>query len=130
MGKLNLVFKKYKSSIRKSLLIYFLLFALIPTIIVIFVYSYISSNYIDKVTTELGISMIDRASSELESFFSTITRVGDIAASNQRIQESLRTNYLDDISLRYSKDIEIDGELYFANYLSAARNLRAERARR
>ncbi len=111
------IISKYKYSIRKSLLLYFVLFALIPTILITSVYSYFSSNYIDKVTTELGVSMIDRASAELESFFSTITRVGDIAATNQRIQEALRIRYQEDIGLRYSKDIENDGELYFANYL-------------
>lgn len=117
MKKIISILGKYKYSIRKSLLLYFVLFALLPTILITSVYSYFSSNYIDKVTTELGVSMIDRASSELESFFSSITRVGDIAATNQRIQEALRIHYQDDIGLRYSKDIENDGELYFANYL-------------
>lgn len=107
----------FRSSIRKSLLIFFFLFALVPTIIIIFIYSYVSTSYISKVTTELGVSMINRVSSELESFFSTITRVGDIAAGNQRIQEALRVRYQDNIAWRYSKDIEIDSELYFANYL-------------
>ncbi len=107
----------YKSSIRKSLLLFFVLFALIPTIIITFIYSYFSTSYISKVTMELGVLMIDRVGSELESFFSTITRVGDIAAGNQRIQESLRVHYHDNIGDRYSKDIENDSELYFANYL-------------
>lgn len=107
----------YKSSIRKSLLLFFILFALIPTIIITLIYSYFSTAYISKVTTELGVSMIHRAAGELESFFATITRVGDIAAENQRIQEALRVRYHDNLGRRYSQDIENDGELYFANYL-------------
>lgn len=117
MLKLAFLSKKSKASLRKSLFIYFIVFAIIPTIIVSFIYSYFSTNYIDKVTTQLGISMIDRTSTEMETLFSTIIRVGDIAANNQRIQQSLRMNYMDNLALRYGTDLDNDAELNFANYL-------------
>lgn len=115
--------KKSKDKVKKRgtlysrLLIACFLFSLIPTLLISVLYYNTSSKYINEVATELGISMINQTSSELENFFSSMTRIGDIAADNQRIQETLRQDFNGDIGQRYSTDLQIDSELYFARYL-------------
>ncbi len=106
-----------RESIYSSLLTYFILFALIPSLIINFVYYGLSSRYINEAITKLGNETIVKVCSELDYFFESIIRVGDVAADNQRIQDVLRMNFVDDIPLKYAIDLETDAELYFASFL-------------
>jgi two-component system sensor histidine kinase YesM len=106
-----------KESIYSSLLFYFMLFALIPSLIVNFVYYGLSTKYLNDAVTRLGNTTIGKVCSELNYFFESIARVGDVAADNLRIQEVLRMDFGEDVALRYSTDLETDAELYFASFL-------------
>ncbi|HVI41120.1 MAG TPA: sensor histidine kinase [Anaerovoracaceae bacterium] len=113
----KIIFWKRKESIYSSLLVYFILFALIPTLIINFLYYGLSSKYINEATAKLGNETILKVCSELDYFFESIIRVGDVAVDNQRIQDVLRMNFGNDIALKYTTDLEVDAELYFANFL-------------
>jgi len=113
----KIAFWKRKDSIYSNLLVYLILFALIPTLIINFLYYGLSSKYINEAITKLGNETIMKVCSELDYFFESIIRVGDVAADNQRIQDALRMDFGDDIALRYTTDLEMDAELYFANFL-------------
>lgn len=108
---------KKRRTLYSRLLVACFLFSLVPTLIISILYYNASSKYLNEVATELGVSMINQTSSELETFFSSVTRIGDIAADNQRIQETLRVDFEGDIGKQYSADLQNDAELYFARYL-------------
>lgn len=118
LGKYTQVLlRKKRESIYSSLLIYFILFALIPTLLLNFVYYGLSSKSINEAITKLGNEMIVKVCGELNYFFESVIRVGDVAADNQHIQTALRMDFGQDIAFRYSKDLEMDAELYFASFL-------------
>jgi len=118
LGKyIRILLRRKRESIYSSLLIYFILFALIPTLILNFVYYSLASKSINDAITKLGNEMIVKVCGELNYFFESVIRVGDVAADNQHIQTALRMDYGSDVALRYSKDLEMDAELYFASFL-------------
>lgn len=99
---------KKRRTLYSRLLVACFLFSLVPTLIISILYYNASSKYLNEVATELGVSMINQTSSELETFFSSVTRIGDIAADNQRIQETLRVDFEGDIGKQYSADLQND----------------------
>ena len=54
----KILLREKKESIYNSLLIYFILFALVPTLLLNFIYYNLSSKYINEAITELGNEMI------------------------------------------------------------------------
>lgn len=106
-----------RESIYHNLLAYFIMFALIPALVVNFLYFSISSRSINEATTKIGSEIITKICSELDYFLESIVLVGDVVVDNQRVQEVLRMDFGEDLALRYSTDLSTDTELYFASFL-------------
>lgn len=106
-----------RESIYHNLLAYFIMFALIPALVVNFLYFSLSSRSINEATTKIGSEIITKISSELNYFLESVVLLGDVVVDNQRVQEVLRMNFGDDLALRYSTDLSTDTELYFASFL-------------
>ena len=104
------------SSIYRSVLIYFILFALIPTGVFLLFFNSTYSNFMDNTMRRLGNEILDNATSSLNDYFNSVVRLGNMAADNPRIQDALRMDFQGDVALKFSTDLQMDTELYFANY--------------
>ncbi len=109
-------------TLQRRLLKYFLLFSIIPIVVLGAAFYTISNRVIIQMASTYSLNTMDRVNTELEDLFKISTRAANIAADMPMIQESLRKDFID-VKDRYATDLLISSELAYASYYNEIHGL-------
>ncbi|MCX8130614.1 MAG: sensor histidine kinase [Clostridia bacterium] len=119
MPKLRIVHRLANMSIRSRLLLYFVMFFIIP-IIMIGVISYsVSLSIIKERAVDFSSQTVKRVTDETEKILLEAHKIAVMIANDPTIQEPLRIPQHEDISDRFSTDLKTDSRLSFIESYSA-----------
>lgn len=106
-------------SLRSRLLLYFILVAILPILLIGIVSYEISSNVINNMAIDSSEKMIDRVSSEIDGLFQEVYNLSNLISDDPSIQQILRKPMDQDVAQRFSTDLLMDTRLrYIQDYKS------------
>lgn len=106
-------------TIYQSLITYFILIAILPTIISASVCLVITNIFRQETDRTLGNEIITHVTSELDYIFKSMMTAGDYIADNYTLQKALRIDFHGDEIAKGVKEIEVDTEVFTSNLLDS-----------
>jgi len=111
--------KKKGKNIYQSLIVYFILLAVIPTIVSASACLVITDFYRQETDRTLGNEIISHVSAEVDYIFGSMMNAGNYVADNYDMQVALRTDFSEDKIKKSATEVEIDAEVFTSNLLDS-----------
>jgi len=105
----------FRESLRVRMLVFFLIITLVSIAVLSTSFFVLTAGIIRENSNRLLVDLIQQIAAEIDNLFTNAQRTLEMVANDPKIQQVLRSPYPEQVSLRYSIELEVDNQLSFVH---------------